>query len=88
MTRRARRHPGRVFDGEGLFIAREASFMTQSELAKKVGVTTRAVQRWESGESQPQFSAVRALAEVFAVSPEHLYEPADEPNGDPVEAAA
>jgi transcriptional regulator with XRE-family HTH domain len=84
MARHARRHSGRVFDGEGLAIARESNLLTQAELAAKVGVTTRAVQRWEHGHSQPQFSAVRALAEVFAVSPEHLYE--SDPNGEGVAA--
>jgi transcriptional regulator with XRE-family HTH domain len=86
MARHARRHSSRVFDGDGLAGAREARFWTQAELAEKVGVTARAVQRWEHGDSQPQFSAVRALADVLGMSPDRLYVAAPDPNGEGVAA--
>jgi transcriptional regulator with XRE-family HTH domain len=87
MPRSARRHSSRVFDGEGLAIAREGQFWTQGELATKVGVTVRQVLRWEKGESQPHFKQVRALAELFEVPPESLYVK-PEANDDPLAVAS
>ena len=42
--------------------------LTQSELAKKVGVTRATVTQWETGWSQPRMGAVERLAEAFGVS--------------------
>jgi transcriptional regulator with XRE-family HTH domain len=44
--------------------ARRDSAMTQQELAVEMGVTVRAVQAWELGESEPALSRRRRLARV------------------------
>lgn len=44
--------------------ARRDAAMTQSELAYEMGVTVRAVQAWELGESEPALSRRRRLARV------------------------
>lgn len=45
---------------EQLTAARKAANLTQAELARKVGVTTRTVQNWESGTRGPW----RHIAEI------------------------
>lgn len=42
--------------------------MTQRELANRVGVTDRAVSKWETGKSFPDVSLLKPLAEVLGVS--------------------
>lgn len=54
---------------------RERRLMTQAELAEELGVDTRTVQRIESGETRPSKRTMRALSEVFALSPGALQQP-------------
>lgn len=44
--------------------AREAVPYTQQEFATELGVSWRAVQKWESGENEPRPSSIRAMAAV------------------------
>lgn len=41
--------------------------MTQAELAGKIGVTDKAVSKWERGLGCPDISLIRSLSEVFSV---------------------
>lgn len=54
----------------GLFISilRKQKNMTQKELAEKIGVTDKAVSRWETGKGFPDVSILKTLAEVLNVS--------------------
>lgn len=54
----------------GQFIAelRKQNQMTQKELALKVGVTDKAVSKWERGLSCPDISLLSPLSEIFNVS--------------------
>lgn len=54
----------------GLFISalRKQNGLTQKELAKKIGVTDKAVSRWETGRGFPDVSILKLLAEVLNVS--------------------
>lgn len=54
----------------GKFIAtlRKEQNMTQVELASKLGVTDRAVSKWENGRGLPDLSLVVSLAEVLGVT--------------------
>ena len=51
---------------------RKEKEMTQMSLADKLGVTDRAVSKWERGKSFPDVSMLRPLAEVLGVSVSEL----------------
>ncbi|UNT93645.1 MULTISPECIES: helix-turn-helix domain-containing protein [Allobaculum] len=53
---------------------RDASMMTQAQLADKVHVTRQAVSRWENGETIPGADLLVKLSEVFGVSIDALLE--------------
>ena len=50
-------------------------FLTQKQLAEKVGVPYQTVQRWESGRSFPRPSYLRRLCEALEVGPDQLLTP-------------
>ena len=54
----------------GRFIAsqRKCKNLTQIQLAELVGVTDRAVSKWETGRSLPDYSALPTLCEVLGIS--------------------
>ncbi len=43
---------------------REKSFVTQTELAERIGVSFASVNRWEQGHHEPTMKAKRKLAEI------------------------
>ena len=47
-------------------------FLTQKELAAKVGVPYQTVQRWESGQSLPRPALLKRLCEALDVTPDEL----------------
>ena len=57
---------------ESLATLRRRRFLTQTELAKKVGVSLKTVQSWEGGRSQPRLRHIPPLAEVLGVSADDL----------------
>lgn len=42
--------------------------LNQQEIAEKLGVTNKAVSKWEIGEDYPEISAVTVLAEILGVT--------------------
>ena len=54
----------------GLFVSRlrKEQNMTQKELAERLGVTDKAVSKWERGLSFPDISLIEPLADTFDVS--------------------
>lgn len=58
----------------GQFIAalRRANGMTQQEVADRLGVSNKAVSRWERDECAPDLSLIPPLAELFGVSCDEL----------------
>lgn len=58
----------------GKFIAdrRKKFNMTQSELAEKIGITNRAVSKWETGKSIPDVSIMLELCEILDISVNEL----------------
>ena len=58
----------------GMMIAslRKENGMTQFELAKKMGVTDKAVAKWERDISCPDVNTIPKLAEVFGTSVDEL----------------
>lgn len=58
----------------GAFIAarRKEMGLTQQQLAERLGVTNKAVSKWESGNGIPDISLFTALAEVLGVTADEL----------------
>ena len=46
--------------------------ISQRELAKKLGLSNRAVSKWESGASVPELSLIMELADFFGISVDAL----------------
>ena len=58
----------------GQFIARRRKEigLTQKELAERLGVTNKAVSKWETGGGMPDVSVLETLAGVLEVSVDEL----------------
>ena len=54
----------------GKFIAklRKEKNMTQNELAESLGITDRAISKWENGRGMPDLSLLTPLCEILGVS--------------------
>lgn len=54
----------------GKFIAacRKEKGMTQNELAEKLGVTDKAVSKWENGRCMPDISSLRTLTDELGIT--------------------
>lgn len=48
--------------------AREARGWTQEQLAQAIGTTQQTVQRWESGQTDPQVSKVEAISKALGIT--------------------
>ena len=59
---------GRYVTAEIIKSLREGKPLTQRELASAVGVTDKAVSKWESGRGLPDISLIDALAQALGVS--------------------
>ena len=46
--------------------------LTQAELAERLGVTDRAVSKWETGENYPDVTLLPVIADVFGVSIDYV----------------
>lgn len=53
-------------------LLREAAGMTQTELAKKLGITRSSINAWEMGISVPSTQYIVELARMFKVSSDYL----------------
>lgn len=51
---------------------RKSKAMTQLELADKMGVTDKAVSKWERDLSYPDINSIPKLAEIFGISVDEL----------------
>ncbi len=58
--------------GNYILELRTRSGMSQSELAEQLGVTNKAVSKWELGKAKPGVDKIRKLAALFQVSVEEL----------------
>ena len=59
----------------GSFIAylRKEKNLTQSELAKKLNVTDKAISRWENNINFPDIDTIKKLCVIFDVTLEEIY---------------
>lgn len=64
----------------GMMIAelRKENGMTQNDLAEKMGVTDKAVSKWERDLSCPDINTIPKLAEIFDISIDELMQIKDE----------
>lgn len=58
--------------GEFLYNLRKEKGMTQAALAEKLGVTNKAVSKWETGEAMPETNLLLPIAEIFGVTVDEL----------------
>lgn len=58
--------------GEFLYKLRKEKGMTQAELAVLLGVTNKAVSKWETGEAMPETSQLVPLSRIFNVTVDEL----------------
>lgn len=58
--------------GEYLRKLREAKKLSQFQLGKLVGVSDKAVSKWENGYSRPKANILIKLSEILSVSAEEL----------------
>ena len=58
--------------GETISNLRKEKGMTQKDLADMLGITDKAVSKWERGVAYPDTATIPAIAEIFEVSVEEL----------------
>ena len=60
-------------NGEVIKALREKKKMTQAEFAEKVGVTDKAVSKWETGRGLPDITLIEPIAKVLGLSVGELF---------------
>ena len=60
--------------GEYIYKLRTEAGLSQVQLAEKLGVSDKAVSKWETGKAKPQVDTLRKLATIFNVSIETLFD--------------
>lgn len=58
--------------------ARKAAGLTQTEVARRLGIRPQSVQAWESGVSAPRARRLTELAQVLDVPEAHFFQTRDE----------
>lgn len=58
--------------GEFLYTLRKEKGMTQAELAQTLGVTNKAVSKWETGEAMPETAQLLPISRIFGVTVDEL----------------
>ena len=66
--------------GNYVFMLRQKAGLSQTELAEKLGVTDKAVSKWENGRAKPTTNSIRKLSTLFGVSVEALLQMKEEKN--------
>ena len=67
--------------GMMISLLRKEKGMTQLELAEKMGVTDKAVSKWERDLSFPDINSIPKLAEIFEISVDELMQVKTETKG-------
>ena len=63
---------GKTSFGQHVYELRRLKGLSQFQLGKLVGVTDKAVSKWENGEAKPRFGHCIRLTEIFGVSLDEL----------------
>ena len=61
-----------MFNGEKLKNLRRSKYLLQSDIAKKLNVSTSTVGMWEQGRNQPDNETIKKLANIFGVTTDYL----------------
>lgn len=64
--------------GNYIYELRSRAGLSQSELAAEIGVTNKAVSKWEMGKAKPSVETIRKLASLFHVSVDDLLKKREE----------
>lgn len=73
---------------EKIYESRKKAGLSQEALAEKLGVSRQAVSKWETGESDPEISKLKLLAEIFGVSVDWLLSEEDSKERKPQDTAS
>ena len=57
---------------ELIYKKRKEKGLTQSQLGEMLGISNKAVSKWEKGESFPEFSAIQPLCEILGITADEL----------------
>lgn len=57
---------------QNIIFLRKSQMMTQAELADALNYSDKAVSKWERGESVPDISVLKSIADIFHVSVDYL----------------
>lgn len=74
--------------GQRIRDLRKQKKMSQSELAKIIGVTQTTITAWETGKAEPSSSAVANLADYFNVTTDYLLGRPEEKKDDGIDHTA
>lgn len=74
--------------GQRIRDLRKQKKMSQSELAKIIGVTQTTITAWETGKAEPSSSAVANLADYFGVTTDYLLGRPEEKKDDSIDHTA
>ncbi len=66
--------------GDYIYSLRKETGLTQTELATMLGVTNKAISKWETGSSKPTLTKLTKLSKIFNVSIEELLQKQNEEN--------
>ena len=58
--------------GDFIYKKRKEKNLTQTQLGEMLGVSNKAVSKWETGESFPEFSLIQPLCEILGISADEL----------------
>lgn len=67
-------HDVKLTIAQNITALRQASKMTQIELAEKLNYSDKAISKWERGESIPDVLVLKTIADLFGVSLDYLLE--------------
>ena len=62
---------------------RQGQKMTQIELAEKLNYSDKAISKWERGESIPDVTVLKSIADLFGVTLDYLLQESHEPQAEP-----
>ena len=60
---------------DNIALLRKGSGMTQIELAEKLNYSDKAISKWERGESVPDISVLKQIADMYGVTVDYLITP-------------
>ena len=73
---------------ENIVQLRKSGGMTQIELAEKLNYSDKAVSKWERGESVPDISVLKSIADLFGVTVDYLITADHDPDEIKIDASA